>query len=337
MKRLRLCFLLPLSIFCSQITAQVEDLMRDKNITWIAESYNDLFTEQIIEEKIGKWLNKLTPLKFSNLTEEYVPDGYALQHFILEAAKASKLNIYNDVDCKNRINYDDICRFDTIFEGSKLKVERHEPSAEDHPFFRARQVVFYDSSKVQFGLKTLAVALMYKYTNEDNQPAGWRPAFWIKASDSNKKPKLSNVSITWAKSIRHEISLRADSIKFLKEKKYWVLMDTLLQAVVNKHNIPFYEAEGKKLNMIERAKLYSRSDTISVIDPITLKIEKEIVNSILNVDDLFNFRIVQNWYWDDKNKQLKIWLWETGPLKDVKNEAGEFLFRLPLFYRRTDD
>lgn len=41
MKSLRLYFLGPLSILCLQITAQVDDLMRDKNITWIAESYND--------------------------------------------------------------------------------------------------------------------------------------------------------------------------------------------------------------------------------------------------------------------------------------------------------
>jgi hypothetical protein len=51
MNVLRLLFLGPLSILCFQSTAQVDDLMRDKNITWIAESYNDFLTDEIAAEK----------------------------------------------------------------------------------------------------------------------------------------------------------------------------------------------------------------------------------------------------------------------------------------------
>jgi hypothetical protein len=62
MKTLQLLFLLPLSILCSKSTAQVDDLMRDKNITWIAESYNDFMTDSRAEEKIGKELSRIIPL-----------------------------------------------------------------------------------------------------------------------------------------------------------------------------------------------------------------------------------------------------------------------------------
>jgi hypothetical protein len=47
--------------------------------------------------------------------------------------------------------------------------------------------------------------------------------------------------------------------------------------------------------------------------------------------------MIQNWYWDDKKKMLEIYLSAKSILKDVKNEAGEFLYKRPLFYRRTDD
>lgn len=91
MKRLRLCFLVPLSIFCCQMTAQVDDLMRDKNITWIAESYNDFLTDESAAETIGKRISGARLLKFYNPTEGGMPEEFVLQDFILELAKAGQL------------------------------------------------------------------------------------------------------------------------------------------------------------------------------------------------------------------------------------------------------
>jgi hypothetical protein len=87
MKSLRLYFLGPLSILCFQSTAQVEDLMKDKNITWIAESYTDVVTEGIMQDKIGKPMNQVIPLKFLNTNEEILPENFILQGLLLEASQ----------------------------------------------------------------------------------------------------------------------------------------------------------------------------------------------------------------------------------------------------------
>jgi hypothetical protein len=39
MKRLKILFLLPLSILSQNLVAQVDDLLKDKNVTWAAEIY----------------------------------------------------------------------------------------------------------------------------------------------------------------------------------------------------------------------------------------------------------------------------------------------------------
>ena len=53
MNALRCLVLVPLSILCLQSTAQVEDLMRDKNITWMVESYNDFLIDYMAKKKLA--------------------------------------------------------------------------------------------------------------------------------------------------------------------------------------------------------------------------------------------------------------------------------------------
>ncbi len=93
MKSLRLYFLGPLSILCFQITAQVDDLMKDKNITWMAESYNDFLTDERAEEKIGKRISGVRMLKFYNPAEDGIPEEFLLQNCILELTKKSREEI----------------------------------------------------------------------------------------------------------------------------------------------------------------------------------------------------------------------------------------------------
>ena len=69
MNLLRILILLPLSIFSDKLSAQIEDLMRDKNITWIAETYNDFQMEEVHETLIGKKLNAVSLQFFQVFTK----------------------------------------------------------------------------------------------------------------------------------------------------------------------------------------------------------------------------------------------------------------------------
>ncbi len=74
MKALRLLFLLPLSILCLKSTAQVEDLMRDKNITFPMDGYDYLgFIQNWYwdesKKRLGIWLSATSILKDVNDSE----------------------------------------------------------------------------------------------------------------------------------------------------------------------------------------------------------------------------------------------------------------------------
>ncbi len=332
------------------MSAQIDDLLRNKDITWVAESYNDFSTEQAHEEKIGKTINFVTPLKFLNKTEAEVYETAVFQDILLNNVKEGKVQIYKDADCKHDISYNDVCHFDTVniqdpinYE-EKVRVVRNEPFPEQILFFRTRQVVYYNAKEAQFGLRTLAVGPMTKVLNNEGILIDWKPLFWIKVTDLTKKRKLTESNITWAARMKmsNGIALTEENeVKVLKKVGDNMPMSHLFNVLEQNPKVPFYTVEESnpkmKYTFEERFRLINYADTIIEINPISNKSAYKIVRYKMKMDDIKRLRLVQNWYWNDKKKRLEIYLMATAPMKDVNNEAGELLFKQPLFYRRTDD
>jgi hypothetical protein len=346
MKALRLYFLGPLSILCFQITAQVEDLMKDKNITWIAEYYNDIVTDQMMEGKISSATNFVTPLKYINITEGAASEDFTLQTIVLDAVKNGQLKIYQDENCKIETSYDAICRHDSIASVNpytyefEVKVTTGLHGINAFSIFRCHQILFYNAKKAQFNLRTLGIAFMIKsYGIGDSYPL-----FWIKTIDLTKKGRLSSKSITWAKRVTKGLDISADSSKILKKTTHNEPLLSFYGALFSeKIKIPIYKPNGTemktKFSQSEKRELFSRMqiDTIDTIDPTTYEAKTKIVYSNLNNDDLKYLQVIQNWYWNNKKKRFEIWLAATAPLRKVYNGVGEIMFKVPYFYRRTDD
>jgi Gliding motility associated protein GldN len=269
-----------------------------------------------------------------------------LQYELLKAVKKKEIVIYEDPNCKtimhpkNLIRIDSISLCDANIWEAQYRILKSPYNEEDIIFFRAHQIMFYDNKKSQFGLRTTAIAPMIKKYDDQYNHIGWRPLFWIKAFDLTKKRNLSNDAITWAKrmSLHNGVALKADSVKILKQMGDSVPMKPLFQAFLIKPNIPFYRSDSMPLwvkhTFIEKQKLFIQRDTITCI---SLEPAFVIINRDIHHFDVVGLRLIQNWYWDDKKKRLEIYLVATAPLKDVKNEAGEFLYKYSLFYRSTDD
>jgi hypothetical protein len=352
MNLLRLLFLGPLSILCFHSTAQVDDLMRDKNITWIAESYNDVVTDQVMEGKISSATNFVTPLKYVNLAEGNASEEFILQNIVLEAVKKGELNIYRDCDCKIATTYNDICTHDTITQinpntyETENKIVAGLSWSRQFTVFRSHQIFFYNAKKAQFGLRTIAIAAIQpEYDGEGKGTiVSWTPLFWIKVADLGKKRKLSEVSITWAKRLTFKkgvVFRGSDSSRILKQTEVGAPMKSMFATLKTKAKIQFYSPEkwqsGVPLKLSERIDLLESVDTVSAIDPITHLMSNKIIVKEMSPDIVNHLQSIQNWYWDDKKKRLEIYLVATVPFVDVKNEAGDFLFRLPLFYRLNAD
>ena len=79
MKTLKLLFLLPLSILSLSMFAQIDDLMRNKDITWVAETYTDFVFDESVEGKLGENIpNSVIVLKFLNKKQEDMDERTAI-------------------------------------------------------------------------------------------------------------------------------------------------------------------------------------------------------------------------------------------------------------------
>lgn len=331
------------------MSAQIDDLLRNKDITWVAESYNDFLTEQADEEQIGKAISRVTLLKFLNKTEAEMGEIAFLQKRLLFAVILERIPCYKDIDCKiENINWqpnpmDTILQIDPTTYEEKVKVVYSCFSFTNILFFRARQIVYYDSKKAQFGLQTLAVAPMVMDYHYKDGFRGWKPLFWIKVTDLKKKRQLIDKDITWAArmNLSNGMSLTGSDVKVLKSVGENIPIGHLFDVLEQNPKVPFYTVEESnpkiKYTFEERYRLINYADTIIAMNPNTNKMEYKVVINKVKIDDIKRLRLIQNWYWNDKKKRLEIWLMATSPMKDIKNEIGEFLFRQLLFYRRTDD
>jgi Gliding motility associated protein GldN len=289
-------------------------------------------------------------LKFYNPTDDDIPDEFTLQNYILKLTKEGKLPIYKDDNCTQLTTYDIALRnVDTLtdpnaYETRTCRLGVGNIYDEDILFFRAHQILHYDSSKVQFGLRTLAIAPMRKMTDEKGELINWEPVFWIKATDLTGKRNLSNDAITWAKrmELRNGVALKADNVKILKGFGDNEPVASLFEAIKKKAEIPFYDSYYTSIrtqfSMARRADFFTEKDSSKPFNITTYNIdEHHFPTNGIKVTDIKELRILQNWYWDNKKQQIEIWLSAVSPLVDMKNEAGEFLYKYPLFYRRTDD
>lgn len=92
-----------------------------------------------------------------------------------------------------------------------------------------------------------------------------------------------------------------------------------------------------KLTSQEVSTIGSRVDTITQVDPITYETKLKVVVSKINVDDIKRFRIKEEWYFDKQYSTLKCRILGIAPLKDVTDDAGNFLYEQPLFWIRYPD
>ncbi len=351
MKALKLLFLLPLSILSISMSAQIADLMRHKDITWIAETYTDFVFDEDEEKKLGENVpNSVMVLKFLNKKQEDIDERTVINEWLSEAVENGRLTIYEDDNCTKPCTMHAVLGADTLIVidpntyVERMIVQERNIRNYNVSLFRAKQIVFYDAKKAQFGIRTIAIApiYIYRYYEGENIVGEKRvPLLWFKAKDITKPRRLTSRNITWAKQLNFRNGIALDSVKVLKISHEHKPIQDLLKVFETKPHIPFYKMETptllRKIDFLERQKAFTSADTIQTVDAVTNEVKFKVVYERIQDKDLTHLKFIQNWYWDDMKKRFEIYLIATAPLRDVWNEGdGSLMYRLPLFYRKTN-
>jgi hypothetical protein len=330
-----------LFLFSFNLEAQVEAILKDSNIVWAAELELDFKVDKTSDSLSNK-LNNIALIKL--LRREVLEDtneDYFLSEHILATAKEGALPIFTDSNLTNHLNYMPVKSIDTIipidpphYRNSRI-ISISPYRIENIKLFRARQLVYYDSSKTLWNMKTKAVAPLVK---EDDSTNIYKPLFWI--SVENEKPNIASDDIVWAKRLTtlSNNTLTFNKANILKMTDN-VPMQHFLKQVLKNYDIPLYESlrcsDEDRLSTQQREALLTRNDTVVKINPATY--EMSIKTNTFKVDgkDVKKLKLVQEWYWNDNKKQLIINLITTAPLIELKDDNGNFSHDSPLFYCKT--
>ena len=113
-------------------------------------------------------------------------------------------------------------------------------------------------------------------------------------------------------------------------------INILLKGIQQDSAIKAYSTEDDKFSHKISAKdidnMLSTSDTVNVPDPITGDLKLKIVHNDFNPEDIKRYRLKELWFFDKQASILKVRILGIAPLKDVKDDAGNFLYEQPLFW-----
>jgi Gliding motility associated protein GldN len=334
----RSIIILILCFVASFSNAQIEKLLKNKDITWVVEVENDLLFQDFQPNR-SQNDNIVNTLKISK-GDDYATDNCAfLINKISNAIKTEKLVVFNDKNLTDRFSKHGYASVDTVqsidpetYEVS-LKVLINSNWIQGFRFMRVKQLVFYNSKNASWGIQTLAVSPLYLINFEETITR--KPSFWIPVD--NKKLKLSSKSVVWAikTSSSEESNIDFSKATILKN----TLNETPLTAFIDqaKSNKKFkaynYHDCKEVLSLSNLSKrIVPEKDTTFPLDPETQLPILSTPFIAKNDDfDVLKLKIVQDWFWDDKKQRLCV---HTRALAPVKKHVYhvDYGLEMPLFY-----
>ena len=341
MKFLQIIFLL---LPFSTIQAQVEDLMKNDSITWIAEWYADYLLDDFdARDSISN--NSLGIIKYLNRDDyDFKENRYFLSERLWKAVEKNEIKVYSDLNLTKILSKDVAFSDLKHRHGSKEDSLNYETrdcmsykwSSIDVQFYRVRQIIYYLPSKAQFQIKILAIAPLV-----DNLVADIvykEPLFWFKPEMN--LPNISSDDIIWAQKLQTKTSsLDFSKAKILKNAMTDSIIHHFVNSFENKTTIPFW-GESQVGNTLELLTPTQRKTHLHPIESwTTLESGREpiTINKEFKIQRIKHLRLFQEWFWDERLKQLSMHLSKVALMYPIENEDGSLLYHRPIFFRKTDD
>ena len=213
---------------------------------------------------------------------------------------------------------------------------------------RAKQLLYFDENKGDFELLTFAIAPVrlfkrYEYDRKIGENRVYLSdfiPFWLKMPDFSKKksrrqPNVNDSHISWAAQIKTlGNSPRLENLRLLKDFKPPV-MQVLLDRFRTDAKYKVYDTTSEPIPFEARHDMLLSIDTLIMINAETYEEKIEVEKNELRAEDFPHLRLIQNWYWDDRQRRLVIHLQSFAPLLSIiRPYLRQIHYERPLFYRR---
>lgn len=328
--------------------AQWADLLRDPDVTWVAEHTTDYLMDldRVEEYTYDDKLNYLDLVKFLNSENqnglvglESMPENYLSQQ-CLKAAQKAEFFCFKDSLCQNIMTpaerHRSLTKTDTVIGccdcplSDMYRVITNDVSIEEVWCFRVRQIFWYDRKREVFDTRLLAYGPVVFTRDNEGNTTGTRTLFWVKANELPQK-EFKNRSFNYV--FQTKMLNNAPTKGALKVLKGTLDFKKFFAKELSFPSHPLISASNYQMTSSDTlsADCFG-TDTIISYLPSTYEeiIQLESRNCIEQIERI---RFVQNWYYDERKHRLYTRLVGVSPLAAIRDSEGNFRYFKPLFYQ----
>ncbi len=322
------------------LQAQYDDLLRDPDITWVAEYTTDFVMHPESEDERLS-LNYFDLIQLKNVEDKNGLYGdtqkYLSQQF-LKNASLEGFSCYKDSLLEKLMTQKEILstmtEIDTIYGywegGNESMVIKNDVSFDQIRCFRIRQVFWYNQKSKAFNSRLMGYAPIVDTKDNEGSINGTRALFWLKADENlPKRFKSKRLSYIFQTKMKGNAP-RFEDFKVLKGsfnfgKFFEKEIETPSRRCLDR--VDYTPADMSVL----RVECFG-ADTIVIFDPKAYEEQIQIVqrNCIEKIEKIC---FVQNWYYDEQRHRLYARLMGVAPLAAIRDSEGNLRFYKPLFYQ----
>ncbi len=111
-----------------------------------------------------------------------------------------------------------------------------------------------------------------------------------------------------------------------------IIMDAAKASEVTLYSTVDGDEFKTKLTADEVSQMGASVDTVVTYDPETYEEKIKIVRNELNPEDIKRFRLKEVWFFDKESSTLQTRILGIAPIKEVKDDKGNFRFEQPMFW-----
>ncbi|MCO6480552.1 MAG: hypothetical protein J5I94_28170 [Phaeodactylibacter sp.] len=326
-----------LLLFPFSLPAQIEGLIKDKDIIWAAEVESVICFDAITRSLPPQVLEAI-PVKVIQET----PDSPALHPFAREARKLIRQGAFPafaDRGLRQPLSHrealghmvavDTIVVFDPETYEEKIHVVRKD-MLENTSFFAVRQLWLYNGKKNE--LETIALAIA-PAIERPSQTGEFHPLVWFRLPPPRRSlARLKSPAVQFATHLEYTVA--EEQIEVLKGEE--THLKKILIERLKKGELTGYDQWNQPIPLSEAEGIFIHQDTIITFDPETYEENVQAVRMEFGPMDITDFHVQQNWLFAPSRNSLQCITTALGPAIPVIDEYGTQMALKPLFFWRRE-
>lgn len=328
------------------LQAQYDDLLKNPDVSWVAEVTADFSLDPVLDElNYFALSNDVNVIQFSEspgasgLFETRQNYRQYFSREMLNDIREGVFQFFSDELLENPLSYekirermsavDTVVTFDPETYEEKVKIVHGDLHWESTAGFRVRQAFYYNKASKTFGSRIIAVSpLMFPRNWEENMSNEPQPTVWLKIEMPKNAEKITMKEVGYA----FETKMRQNAPRlddFVLKKGRMDFLQLIVNEVANPSH-PVYDSNFKPIDPALLQQYILVTDTVVTYHPETFEERIDIVQRNA-IRDVTAIGFVQHWFYDARKNLLFNRVVALVPLME-KNEAGSYLYNKELFY-----